>query len=150
MLNVVWNSSRSIALLICCSALVGCGSGKKPHHDVHGKVTLNGQPVVYGSLTFSPASNEANPGRTMIVQVRENGYDLRPNGGAVAGPANISLTHYPVNFTPKDWDNLTEVESLKLGLVVPKLYTKKIDVNKDELNLEFVDADLDAATPSAP
>ena len=53
---------KSVALLTICWGIVGCGGGR-PTYEVHGRVTLDGEPVEDGMIRFQSSDiNDAAAG----------------------------------------------------------------------------------------
>src|SRR5690606_14257145 len=48
--------------LLLASLLVGCGGGGPALYDVSGAVTLDGKPVPFGRITFTPDLSKGNSG----------------------------------------------------------------------------------------
>ena len=74
-------------LLLLYSALLfqvaGCGDGRGVRIPVSGKVTIDGNPVAFGSVTFMPVTG---------VKPR------RPGGGSIESDGTFQIS----SFTPKD------------------------------------------------
>lgn len=78
--------------LLSAASFTGCGSGKdvKPTGKVSGKVTVQGQPVVKGTVTF-----EMKTGGTAMSS------QLDPTGSfAIADP--VPVGNYTVSVTPPE------------------------------------------------
>jgi len=54
-------SSLLLAVLLCC--LLGCGDGRPSRVPISGQVTVDGQPLKFGTIAFQPASGRASSGR---------------------------------------------------------------------------------------
>lgn len=55
-------------LLLGCSALAGCGDGVSyPHGTARGSVTIDGNPVPKGAITFSPVGHGPVTGAAIVA-----------------------------------------------------------------------------------
>jgi hypothetical protein len=66
------------ALAACCLALTGCGDSS---NAVRGRVTIDGQPVESGSITFEPADGQ---GQATGAMIKVGSYEL--TGAQAPGP----------------------------------------------------------------
>ena len=56
------------ALLLGCAALAGCGDGVSyPHGTARGNVTIDGNPVPKGAITFSPVGHGPVTGAAIVA-----------------------------------------------------------------------------------
>lgn len=78
-------------LAAACIIASGCGDGLPPRVPVSGKVTIDGQPVTFGSIRFVPAEG----GRLATAQIGKDGsftltaYKL--NDGCVPGTHHVAV-----------------------------------------------------------
>jgi hypothetical protein len=85
-------------------AATGCGSGGRS--SLKGKVTMGGQPVTGGRLTFAPiGSGSGIPGEPASTEVQKDGtYDVGSKG-AVPGKNRVAYeapsAEWPPGVTPK-------------------------------------------------
>lgn len=89
--NSPLNAGRGVLLALALGMCAGCGRGDDlPRAAVHGKVTLDGQPLAAGAITFTPTSKEGGP----VVGARiENGeYELSTAEGPGAGTLKVAIT----------------------------------------------------------
>ena len=78
-----------VAAFICLAA--GCG-GSAGTADVSGKVTLAGQPVTGGSLTFAPVASgdDVDPGRPASAEISPDGtFSME---GATVGKVRVTYS----------------------------------------------------------
>ena len=52
----------------------GCGSSGPPRYPISGKVTYGGQPVLAGSVTLIPDTNQGNKGPATSVTIKDGQY----------------------------------------------------------------------------
>lgn len=122
----------------------GCRDSGPGMHAVHGAVTLNGQPVKYAEVSFAPTATGENAGRTMAISAIDGKYDFRPMGGATDGDTKVQVQIPDLgDFAPADWNNLTDRESNQLLMKRRNVYVKQLKVDKDEINLDLTDSDLE-------
>jgi hypothetical protein len=98
-------TSLATTLLTMLGLCVGCGDGLSTN-DVHGKITMNGEPVTKGSITFMPTSKKGI-NRPSSGPVNSDGsYMLSTageNDGALAGNYTINYAP-PTDEAPPPWD----------------------------------------------
>ena len=131
-----------IACCLVCLITIGCGPGGPNLGTVTGKVTLDGQPVTNGLVTFTPVEG----GRAASGKTDASGqYDLVGVGGkgAVLGQHRVTVTtlHEAVAATemssdsaeyekqamgdPSAYDTAEVVES------IPEKYNTKSELTKE-------------------
>lgn len=69
-------------------ALTGCGGNSSGRHNVSGKVTFAGKPVLVGRIYFDPDQSKKNDGLQGYAEIKDGVYDTAksekgPSGGAV-------------------------------------------------------------------
>lgn len=74
-------------LLVCCAA-AGCGDGRPARVPVSGKVLIDGQPLNYGAVRFTPAdgrpaTGELGPDGSFTLTTFESGDGAAPGTHAV-------------------------------------------------------------------
>ena len=79
--------------MACPGALApgGCGPAAVddlPRQAVWGKVTLDGQPLEQGTITFTPATGSPTPG---MVSITGGSYSIPQTQGLVPGPYKVSI-----------------------------------------------------------
>ncbi len=97
---------------------------------VKGAVTLDGQPVSWGVLTFHP-ENEALP--VISVRVRRGRYSASEKQGPVAGVAHLSFEGSIWEATGSEDDHVVRLDSLSPGDSSPI----EVDLNGGETELNF-------------
>jgi hypothetical protein len=97
-------AGKIIALTFVCAYATGCGDGLPPRVPVSGKITIDGQPVTFGSIRFVPAEG----GRLATGQIEKDGsftltaYKL--NDGCVPGTHRVAVYSVEeVNDTMGRW-----------------------------------------------
>jgi hypothetical protein len=76
-----------IVLLPCLALIGGCSDGKRG--AVSGRVTLDGQPIEEGRITFIPA--EGNSGPTAGSVILNGNYRVPASGGAWVGKNRVEI-----------------------------------------------------------
>lgn len=105
------------AFLIACG---GCGSGDGlPREPISGKVTLDGQPLADGMITFLP---EGGGEPVVSSLVKDGAFDLSRAGGPVPGSHRVTIwAKKPTGkkiADPDDRENLID----EMRDVIPKRY----------------------------
>lgn len=98
--------NRLLAVICCAACLIclGCGSGGPPLGQVSGTVTLDGEPVTNGLVTFTPeAGGRGSTGKTDA----SGKYTL----SFVEGPGALVGTHKVTVTTLKEAAAVEEVSS---------------------------------------
>lgn len=94
----------AVTMLGAVAMISGCGQSGPARSPVAGKVTLDGQPVKGGSLTFAPITTEANaPSAPVIAKVKDDGT-FEVAGGAVAGKQRVMYDPPPSGWVAPEWD----------------------------------------------
>ena len=106
--------------------LVSSGCGKtQGRHDISGKVTYNGKPVVYGTIYFEPDASAGHGGPQGSGEIHDGLYRTNPDYGPMPGPHVVRIT---------GWDGSP-------GGAPPVFsnYEARIDLpNEDKKDLDFV------------
>jgi hypothetical protein len=80
---------RTLLLFAACLSVVALGCGGTPVAAVHGKITLDGQPVENGSIVFLPA---ASGGRKAAAAVQQGSYTIPPEDQLAPGSYRVEIT----------------------------------------------------------
>jgi hypothetical protein len=80
-----------VALAAGLGAFAGCSKPDGPlRYNVSGIVTLDGQPIPYGEVVFTPDAAKKNSGPQGIAPIRDGKYDTAFEGGmGIAGGPTI-------------------------------------------------------------
>jgi hypothetical protein len=97
-------AAKIIAMAAALPTVVGCGDGLPPRVRVSGKVTIDGQPVTFGSIRFVPVEG----GRLAQAHIGKDGsFTLtayEPNDGCVPGTHRVAVSSVEeVNDTTGRW-----------------------------------------------
>jgi hypothetical protein len=87
-----------VGLIVCLSAtaLPGCGGSSIAVVPVQGKVTVDGQPVTSGQVSYVPTGQETPTGDISAGQIGSDGsYTIYTAGKAGAPPAKYKVTVTP-------------------------------------------------------
>jgi hypothetical protein len=93
----------SSAALLAAACFLGCSDGRPPIVPVSGQVFIDGKPLTYGSVRFSPGD-----GRVSLGRIDENGrFQLtcyEPGDGAIIGTHRVAvLTHEIIGRAKIKW-----------------------------------------------
>lgn len=132
------------ASLLALALLVASGCQRGPRqHPVKGKLTFDGAPIDYAEIYFAPRATSQNSGRTMVAGALQGAYSL---AGHTVTAGEVALTiQIPLmgKYAPKDWTNLTPLESARLEVAKRQRYVKTLVVDKDEIDINITVADLE-------
>jgi predicted small lipoprotein YifL len=89
---------------LCLAALVGCGNkGGKNNVPVSGKVTVDGDPVTSGQVSFLPFDQGAGPAEMTAGTIDPSGgYKVFTGGKEGAPPGRYKVTVTPSMVPQKD------------------------------------------------
>ncbi len=89
---------KGVLILLLAFALAGCGGGSEiERFPMTGAVTFEGQPVVYGAISFHPDQSQGNSGPVGEAEIVDGHYDTAVAGGqsVVGGQLIARITAYP-------------------------------------------------------
>ncbi len=119
MTNLFRHYKLNSILLVCCSALLGCGPSSPVGVNVGGTVSVNGQPSSYGSINFAPDIDQGNSGPTVTVMIAEGKFSADPSQGILPGQYKLGFDLYgPVAQMPEGeiaWEDRVKYEPKHLG-----------------------------------
>ena len=72
--------AAALGLLTLCVVL-GCGGDEPKRNRVSGKVSYDGNPVVYGDVVITPDGAKKNSGAQGFANIRDGQYDTSASGG---------------------------------------------------------------------
>lgn len=105
-------------------ALAGCGGSGR--HSLSGAVTYDGQPVLYGLITFAPDTTKGASGPQGSAEIRDGRYQTQGDKGPTLGPQVVRITCWK-----------TAPEAGVLGAPLVNDYTVPVDVAADKQELDF-------------
>lgn len=107
--NPIARAAGWIGLLLFTVALVGCGDGGPPRGYVTGKVTLDGDPVEYATVTFSP---EGKGAPSYGITDAAGQYELKYTDdkyGALLGKHRVTISTFYSTTDPDDRPSVDEL-----------------------------------------
>lgn len=113
------------------ASIGGCG-GEAPRLPVEGAVTLDGQPLTKGQITFIPASGAKGP--TAGAPVVEGRYAIAADRGPMAGTFRVEITataptsrkKRSMNVATGQMETVADYES-----IVPPQYNVDSDLTRE-------------------
>jgi hypothetical protein len=121
----------ALSLLV---ASVGCKDSGPPRYRISGAVTLDGKPIPYGEIIFTPDGTKNNAGPQGIAEIRDGRYDtafvvpakgiaggptiLLVNG--MSGPGGKTLCEYKVQADLPRSDSTLDLDVPKKAATRPK------------------------------
>jgi hypothetical protein len=98
-------AARLLSASVFCLVASGCGDDYGGRQEVSGVITLKGQPLDQGSISFMPLGESANQG--MVTQsgavITEGKYHIPAEQGLVPGDYQVSISSAD-GLTPADPD----------------------------------------------
>jgi hypothetical protein len=97
---------RQFGSLLIMIALAGCGSGGPEFHQLKGKATFDGKPIVYGTIEFIPDAKKGHKGPAGNAEIVDGLYDTSAASGKglSKGPHVARVTVYPEKLPPTNPD----------------------------------------------
>lgn len=91
---ILFRSSTAFVAMTVMMLASGCGESAPAgpqRYRLTGKVTFDGQPLKFGTITFEPDAAKGNSGPQGMATVRDGIFDTSKAGGAgvVGGPTRI-------------------------------------------------------------
>jgi hypothetical protein len=95
-----FTSAKEFAICAATIALVatqGCSSGDIPRAEVHGRVTLDGNPIAKGQIRFVPTD-----GPVWLANVQDGKYSTAGTKGVPKGDLRVEIQAFrtPAGFDP--------------------------------------------------
>lgn len=124
---------RTVGLLLTCGLLAGCGGGAEDRLNFSGKATFEGQPIVYGTVTFLPDEGAGHKGPTGTATIVNGEYDTSKEGsqGVLPGAHVLRITAYPAPLNPSTDETVPtkQVEPLFVN------YEMKADLKEETFDI---------------
>jgi hypothetical protein len=101
---------HGLRLVACALALVivaGCGGSKVKRVNVSGTVTLDGQPVPHGTISFTPA-DKTTQGNTAGGEITEGKYSV---ANVTPGKNRVEISDAPPQQQPKTYEEYARDQS---------------------------------------
>jgi hypothetical protein len=103
----------SLSAVVCYLFLTaGCG-GDSRRQAIEGTVTLDGQPLETGQISFRP--QPGSPGPTAGAPIAQGRFSIKPKGGTFAGGFRVEITasrptgrKVPDRFTGSPVDEISQ------------------------------------------
>lgn len=121
------------ALILAFSiSLLGCGSSGPPRASIQGAVSLNGQPITKGTITFVPVAGSTG-GSSAASEILEGKYNIPADKGPTFGKYRVEI-----RWSKKTGNKIemgspappgTMVDEVKEA--VPEKYNTKSTLEKD-------------------
>jgi hypothetical protein len=74
--------------------MAGCGSPRPNRSPLQGKVTYEGNPVVYGLVIFNPDTEKGNKGVFGTAEINDGVYQTNPDYGPTLGAMRVNVQVY--------------------------------------------------------
>ena len=119
-----------VALLLGAVALLGCAEAEPKSYAVSGSVKLDGQPIPYGEVLFTPDAKQQNSGPQGIAEIHDGQFDTQALGGkgmaggptvirvnGMSGPGGKTLCEYELRVDLPRADTTHDIEVPKSAAV---------------------------------
>ncbi len=132
----VWVLAFSAALVLAAGCRGGASYDGPPRAAVKGKVTLDGNPLPYGSISFM-TSGSAGGTRNASAGIRNGEYAIAEENGPNLGVYTVSITGFgkappPAAQPTAEGEPAPTQENVDLGpQVVPKKYNGETQLKAD-------------------
>jgi hypothetical protein len=133
----MFNPLRVLTLLLLSGSLVGCGGGGGDPFDrapITGTVSVGGEPVEFGSITFEGEKNEATQEVALaVIPIRQGKFDSSAAGRSPSpGTNEVTVTVY--DGDPDSEEREAPVRGTWLGQEDVEAGEEiKIDINPEDL-----------------
>lgn len=119
-----------MGVAVLCSVLVGCGSGEysgERRFPITGKVTVDGQPMEFGVISFLP---QGEGGRVTGSPIKDGSYAIEEPMGPTAGKYRVNINwNKPTGRRVKDAYGEEIMDEYKEGL--PAKYHKESELSAE-------------------
>ena len=80
--------------LVALALVLGCGEGGPTRYRISGEVKLDGRPIPFGDVLFTPDDAKGHSGPQGIANIRDGKFDTSATGGQhiAGGPTVIKVT----------------------------------------------------------
>ncbi len=109
--------------LFCLLAMAGCGQNHK--QALEGTVTLDGKPLVQGSITFTPAPG--TPGTAAAGKIMQGRFSIASTEGVLPGTFRVEIS--AVRKTGKKLQGEMGVEFDDLEHLIPPRYNRQSELS---------------------
>ncbi len=143
------NSFRSLselAVLFAVSWAAGCGGGDKIERmPLSGTVTIDGQPVVYGTLDFVPDTGKSHSGPQGSAVIENGKYTTEKGGaGVVKGPHLVHITALAEAPNREPIVDETQAANVKPPETLLLNYPMEIDIQSETVDINVPKEALNA------
>jgi hypothetical protein len=91
MVNTLCRQLRfRLTALLFLNVLAGCTDSDAHRGEAHGEVTLDGQPVAEGTITFEPTNDNGGPSSGGSIE--DGHYRVRQEGGPAIGTNRVEIS----------------------------------------------------------
>lgn len=111
--------------LICCA---GCTEKDDGRYELSGKVTIDGNPVPVGEISFEPDGSAGNKGPASFVPIKDGVYKIADSAGVVGGKYNVTIIGF---------DGVAFGEASDGKELLKRPYSEKIDLPKEDSTRDF-------------
>jgi len=140
---------RRAAAAAATVLLLAAGCGGSPRRAVEGRVTVDGQPLAEGQVTFRP--QPGTPGPTSGAEIRQGRFSIPRDKGPFAGELRVEITAWRKTGVKRYDPDLAEGEVELSEQYLPPRYNRqselRAEVAEDGPNEFRFDLDTGAPAP---
>lgn len=113
--------------MILIFSAIGCGGGTAIERaDVNGKVTLDGQPLESGSITFLPT--KIGKGVPATAEIKNGSFSLAGENGATIGSNRVEITSIKKTGKISNFDGIQTEETVQ---IIPAKFNSESELTTD-------------------
>ena len=120
------------AVVLAAGLIAGCSDDGPQRYRVSGSVTLDGKPIPYGEVLFTPDAAQKNSGPQGIAPIKDGKFDTAWDGGkgiaggptvirvnGMTGPNGKTLCEYEFQVDLPREDSTRDIDVPKKGAAPP-------------------------------
>jgi len=126
-----WSASL---LLIPVLLATGCGDGRVARVPVGGSVTVDGEPLAFGTVTFLPIKEGSKPTRAGGASLTADGNyqatSFEPNDGLLKGKYEVMISGIePINESSQRWHAPRKYSNPKTSGLTVEIVEENMELN---------------------
>jgi hypothetical protein len=120
---------RNQFVLVCgLLLLVGCAEKDNGRYRISGNVTIDGQPVPVGEISFEPDGKSGNKGPASFTAIKKGKYIVEKDSGVIGGKYTVTITGF---------DGVAFGEASDGKELLKKPHAESVDLPKEDSTRDF-------------